>query len=74
MSFVSYLHIMLVDRLAELRRDDDPERGDGPVPTAIIIAGLAVLAAAVVAWALGIVDDFMDTTIPDTPTGPQPGN
>ncbi|MEH1012482.1 hypothetical protein V6U90_05070 [Micromonospora sp. CPCC 206060] len=69
MPVVSYLHIMLVNRLAELRRDDDPERGDGPVPTAIIIAGLAVLAVGVITWALGLVNDFMDTDI-DTPTVP----
>lgn len=67
MSLVSYLHTLVATRLTELRRHG--ERGDGPVPTAIIIAGLAVLAVGVVAWALGLVNDFMDTTI-NTPTGP----
>ena len=68
MALISYLHVLLVTRVAELRRE--PERGDGPVPTAIIIAGLAVLAVGVVAWALGLVNQFMDTSIGGTP--PQP--
>ncbi|MFX0593224.1 hypothetical protein [Melissospora conviva] len=70
MALISYLHVLLVTRLAELRRE--PERGDGPVPTAIIIAGLAVLAVGVVAWALGLVNEFMDTTIGGTPSVPKP--
>jgi len=36
-------------RVQELK--ENPSRGDGPVPSAIIIAGLAILATAVVTWA-----------------------
>jgi hypothetical protein len=39
----------------------DADRGEGPVSAAIIIAGLAVLAAAVVAWAVARANHFMDT-------------
>jgi hypothetical protein len=38
-------------RMVELKDPLQRERGDGPVPSAIIIAGLAILATAVVAWA-----------------------
>jgi hypothetical protein len=37
------------------------ERGDSPVPTSIIIAGLAALAAVVVAWAVSKANDAMNT-------------
>ncbi|MBT8226203.1 MAG: hypothetical protein HKP61_21715 [Dactylosporangium sp.] len=40
---------------------DHGERGDSPVPTAIIIAGLAILAAAVVVWAVARANAFMNT-------------
>lgn len=50
----------LVARMSELR-DAESERGDSPVSTAIIIAGLAVLAAAVVAWAVARANHFMST-------------
>jgi hypothetical protein len=46
---IQRLVIMVYLRLYELREYRD--RGDGPVPSAIIIAGLAILATAVVAWA-----------------------
>ncbi|SCL38031.1 hypothetical protein GA0074692_4871 [Micromonospora pallida] len=47
MAFFTYLHVALSTRLAELRRDG--ERGDSPVPTAVIIAGLVTAAVAVTA-------------------------
>ncbi|MEU8253123.1 hypothetical protein AB0C06_02480 [Micromonospora inaquosa] len=62
MSILSYLHVVMTTRLAELRRDG--ERGDSPVPTAVIIAGLVAVAMAVTAAALLKADDWM-TKIPD---------
>ncbi|MEV4723429.1 hypothetical protein AB0K20_18395 [Micromonospora matsumotoense] len=47
MQLVTFLYVATVARLAELRRE--AERGDSPVPTAVIIAGLVVAAAAVTA-------------------------
>ncbi|BCB86157.1 hypothetical protein [Phytohabitans suffuscus] len=46
-------------RIALLRAPDERDRGDSPVPTAIIIAGLAAAAGAVVLAASGLVDSFM---------------
>lgn len=46
---IQRLAIMVYLRLQDLRQNRD--RGDGPVPTAIIIAGLAILATVVVTWA-----------------------
>ncbi|MEV4768194.1 hypothetical protein ACWDUH_01535 [Micromonospora wenchangensis] len=45
MHLVTFLYVATVTRLAELRRE--AERGDSPVPTAVIIAGLVVAGAAV---------------------------
>lgn len=47
MHLVTFLYVATVARLSELRRE--AERGDSPVPTAVIIAGLVVAAAAVTA-------------------------
>ncbi|MEV4117631.1 hypothetical protein [Micromonospora sp. NPDC049645] len=62
MSILSYLHVALTTRLAELRRDG--ERGDSPVPTAVIIAGLVAVAMAVTALALAKANNWMNG-IPD---------
>lgn len=70
MTVIYYLQAALTQRLAELRRPEESDRGDGPVPTAIIIAGLAVLGVAVLVWAFDLVQDFMDIetgTVPDAP-------
>ncbi|MFI7578718.1 hypothetical protein [Micromonospora sp. NPDC049497] len=58
MSVINYVHATLAARLAELRRDG--ERGDSPVPTAVIIFGLVAVAMAVTAAALGAANDWMD--------------
>ncbi|MFC0526190.1 hypothetical protein [Phytohabitans kaempferiae] len=50
---------MLRERIALLRDPRERDRGDSPVPTAIIIAGLAAAAGAVVLAASGLVDSFM---------------
>ena len=51
-------------RLHGIRMESD--RGDNPVPTAIIIAGLALLATVVVSWAVSRANAFMSTV----PSGP----
>ena len=61
MSLISYLHVVLTTRLAEVRRDG--ERGDSPVPTAVIIFGLVFVATIVTGLALSKANDWM-TNIP----------
>lgn len=64
MGVIAYLHTALVLRLAELR--ERPDRGDSPVPTAIIIGGLAMLAVALVVLARAAVENWM-SKIPANP-------
>ncbi|MEV0939207.1 hypothetical protein AB0I90_02360 [Micromonospora wenchangensis] len=45
MHLVTFLYVATTARLAELRRE--AERGDSPVPTAVIIAGLVAAGIAV---------------------------
>ncbi len=47
MTLIDYLHTALVLRLAELRGTDERDRGESPVPTAVIIFGLVLAALAV---------------------------
>ncbi|MEU4471481.1 hypothetical protein [Micromonospora sp. NPDC023888] len=68
MSILSYLHVVLTTRLAELRHDG--ERGDSPVPTAVIIFGLVFVATVVTGLALNRANSWM-TNIP-TFTNPVP--
>lgn len=68
MSLVAYAHAALTDRWRRLRTESD--RGDNPVPTTVIIVGLAILAAAVLAWAFDLTDGFMDTAVPGVPVAP----
>ncbi|MBQ0982126.1 MULTISPECIES: hypothetical protein [Micromonospora] len=58
MSILSYLHVALTTRLAELRRDG--ERGDSPVPTAVIIFGLVFIATVVTGLALAKANNWMN--------------
>ena len=58
---IQQLMTVLLIRIQRIHAPDTRERGDSPVPTAIIIAGLAVLAAAVVAWAVSKANGFMST-------------
>ncbi|WP_410810410.1 hypothetical protein [Micromonospora sp. 067-2] len=62
MSILSYLHVVMTTRLAELRRDG--ERGDSPVPTAVIIFGLVFIATIVTGLALAKANNWMKA-IPD---------
>jgi hypothetical protein len=67
MTVTHRLAAALAVRLHELAREDETDRGDNPVPTSIIIAGLAILAAAVVAWAAARANGFMNTAPNATP-------
>ncbi|MEO3745167.1 hypothetical protein [Plantactinospora sp. B5E13] len=67
MSVISYLHTALVIRLNELRRGAERDRGDSPVPTAVIIIGLAAAALAVTVAVSDSVSDWLQDL-------PQPGD
>ncbi|MEE6258185.1 hypothetical protein [Plantactinospora sonchi] len=67
MSVIAYLHTALVIRLNELRRGGERDRGDSPVPTAVIIIGLAAAAIAVTVAVSGSVDDWLQEL-------PEPGD
>ncbi|MDM4721946.1 hypothetical protein QTQ03_20960 [Micromonospora sp. WMMA1363] len=64
MPLLTYLHVALVTRLAALRRDG--ERGDSPVPTAVIIFGLVTAALAVTLLVKNRAEDWMNAV----PTAP----
>ncbi|MBM0260650.1 hypothetical protein [Micromonospora sp. 4G55] len=64
MQLIAHLHLTLAARLAELRREGD--RGDSPVPTAVIIFGLVAAALAVTALVMTRATDWMDSV----PTAP----
>ncbi|MCM0678580.1 hypothetical protein NCC78_28485 [Micromonospora phytophila] len=64
MYLVTYLHVALTTRLAELRRDG--ERGDSPVPTAVIIFGLVAAALAVTVLVKSRAENWM-TAVPTAP-------
>ncbi|MGW4462389.1 hypothetical protein [Micromonospora sp. NPDC004704] len=53
-----YAYVYAKNRLAELREHTD--RGDGPVPTAVIIVGLAIIAAALIVTATNFVTEWTD--------------
>ncbi|MBO4159704.1 MULTISPECIES: hypothetical protein [Micromonospora] len=59
MHLVTFLYAATVARLAELRRE--AERGDSPVPTAVIIAGLVVAGVAVTGIVLTKATDWMNS-------------
>jgi hypothetical protein len=63
------LYAYLQARLAEIR--DDGERGDSPVPTAVIIMGLVLVAMAVTAAAWAAAEAWMGgIPAPTSPGGP----
>ncbi len=64
MPLITYLHVALVARLAELRGDG--ERGDSPVPTAVIIFGLVAAALTVTALVADRAGNWMNA-IPTAP-------
>lgn len=64
MSLVYYLHSVVKERVDHLRTQAERDRGDGPVPTAIIIAGLAAAAIAVTATAATLANGWMSKIAP----------
>ncbi|MDG4827836.1 hypothetical protein O7627_00790 [Solwaraspora sp. WMMD1047] len=69
MRFPLDLFDALRTRLTELRVTAERDRGDSPVPTAVIIAGLAIIALALVLLAETAVTDWMGE-IPGVGEGP----
>lgn len=67
----------LVARLRRLLASPDADRGDSPVPSAVIIAGLVILALVIVGWIYFLGEDFMDNVdpneFPDDPVAPGGG-
>lgn len=66
MHLITYLHVALAARWAELRRE--PERGDSPVPTAVIIFGLVAAAITVTGLVMLRAKNWMN----NVPTAPKP--
>ncbi|MEU5942423.1 hypothetical protein ABZ807_25325 [Micromonospora sp. NPDC047548] len=64
MQLITYLHVTLAARFAELRREGD--RGDSPVPTAVIIFGLVAAAIAVTGLVMTRATDWM-SSVPTAP-------
>jgi len=60
MAYLAYLHVVALQRIRTALRGGEGDRGDNPVPTAIIIVGLALMAGIVVAWAMTTANNFMD--------------
>ncbi|MFB9234872.1 hypothetical protein ACFFWC_04885 [Plantactinospora siamensis] len=67
MPLVHYLYAAVQARIVELRTESD--RGDSPVPTAIIIAGLAVMALTILGAAAAAVRGW-DALIPGAGSNP----
>ncbi|MFK3982834.1 hypothetical protein ACI2K4_20960 [Micromonospora sp. NPDC050397] len=72
MQLAIYLHTTIALRLAELRSASERDRGDSPVPTAVIISGLVFIALVVTGLALARAQNWMNA-IPNTqnPVAPQ---
>ncbi|MFI5840191.1 hypothetical protein ACIA8K_10855 [Catenuloplanes sp. NPDC051500] len=70
MALLLNAYVAVSTRLASLNRPENRDRGDGPVPTVIIIAGLAALAVGVLAWAYAKANTFMDHTTGTIPAVP----
>ncbi len=67
MPLITYLHAALAARLAELRQHG--ERGDSPVPTAVIIFGLVAAAIVVTGLVMTRATGWMES-VPEAPAGP----
>lgn len=64
MHLITYLHAALAARWVELRHE--AERGDSPVPTAVIIFGLVAAAIAVTGLVMARATNWMNAV----PTAP----
>ncbi|MDR7278861.1 hypothetical protein [Catenuloplanes atrovinosus] len=70
MTLFLHAYAAVAARLTDLNRPENRDRGDSPVPTVIIIAGLAALAVAVLAWAFNEANLFMDHDTGNIPAVP----
>lgn len=62
-----------VARLRQRMRSQRRDRGDSPIPSTIIIAGLAVIALALLGWLGTYALDFLNQApreLPEPPFGP----
>jgi hypothetical protein len=59
-------------RLRRLSRPALTDRGDNPIPTTIIIAGLAVIAVALLVWLGRTMVNFMNEAPTNLPPAPVP--
>lgn len=67
------LTVAAMNRWHDLTQPREHDRGDSPVPTVIIWAGIAVVAIAVMVWVTGLVGGFENNTptqLPATVTNP----
>ena len=66
-------YVAVTTRFAQLTSAERRDRGESPVSTVIIIAGLAVLAIGVLAWAGVMARRYMGTDPGVIPPAPVPG-
>lgn len=59
MSPTAYICTTIALRWADLRKASERDRGDSPVPTAVIILGLVVIAMAVTAFIYGRANNWL---------------
>lgn len=57
---ILYLHTAIAARWAELRSADERDRGDSPVPTAVIVLGMVVIAMAVTTFVFARTQGWLD--------------
>lgn len=71
MALLITAYVAVADRVARLNRPENRDRGEGPVSTVIIVAGLALLAIAIMTWAYNLVQEYMvdPGTSPQFPAG-----
>jgi hypothetical protein len=64
------LTVATMTRWHELTHPAESDRGDSPVPTVIIWAGIAVVAAALIVWVTAVVTHFEGTSPFNPPAAP----
>jgi hypothetical protein len=65
------LTVSAMTRWHELKSPKNTDRGDSPVPTVIIWAGIAFIAVAVMVWAANLVRTYEGSTPTGLPTSVQ---
>jgi hypothetical protein len=62
------LTVAAMNRWHDLTHPEESDRGDSPVPTVIIWAGIAIVAAALIVWVTTLVQGFENS--PANPVAP----